>query len=127
MNKIVIAIIEKDRAFLLVRRRQQEGTLHWQFPGGEVEEGESETAAVEREVFEETNVTCKALSKLGEREHPSNKRTVSYWLCNFGSGELIIKDSEELDQAEWVHPRGVFERITSDLYEPLKKYIQSKM
>jgi 8-oxo-dGTP diphosphatase len=42
MNKIVIAIIEKDKKILLVRRKIKEGNLLWQFPGGRVEEGENE-------------------------------------------------------------------------------------
>lgn len=126
MSKIVIGILDKDGDILLVRRRVKEGSLHWQFPGGELEVNESEPAAAEREIFEETDVRCKAITKLGEREHPASKRFISYWLCKFVSGNARVKDEDELDRVEWVPTREVQRRFGTDIFGPVKSYIDSQ-
>ena len=41
MSKIAVAIVVSDGRVLMVRRRQKEGALHWQFPSGSVETGET--------------------------------------------------------------------------------------
>lgn len=125
MHKIVIGILHNDGHFLLVRRRVKEGSLHWQFPGGEVEQGESESAAAEREIFEETDVRCQAFSKLGEREHPASKRFITYWLCRFVSGNARVKDQEELDRVEWIPSKQIQQLLGADIFEPVKRYIDS--
>jgi 8-oxo-dGTP diphosphatase len=126
MKKIVIAVIERAGQFVLVRRRQAEGALHWQFPGGEIENTESESAAAEREVLEEVNIVCKGLNRLGERVHPESNRMIAYWLCAYISGDMIVRDNEELDTAEWVPASEVLNRITSNVFQPLKEYVESK-
>jgi 8-oxo-dGTP diphosphatase len=68
-QKVVIAVVQWDDRFLLVRRKMVEGRLAWNFPGGKIESGESELAAAEREVLEETGVQCQAVRKMGERRH----------------------------------------------------------
>ena len=51
------AIVHDDEARLLVvRRRNEPGRGLWSVPGGRVEPGESDAAAVEREVLEETGL-----------------------------------------------------------------------
>lgn len=58
-----------EGALLLVQRANPPGAGCWTVPGGRVEPGESVTAAVEREVFEETalEVRCGAFLGWAER------------------------------------------------------------
>lgn len=58
-----------DGAVLMVRRATEPQSGRWTLPGGRVEPGESVTAAVERELFEETalEVRCGALLGWAER------------------------------------------------------------
>ena len=51
---VTAAVVEKDGKFLVTRRPDGvhlEGL--WEFPGGKCEEGESQTASLEREIVEE--------------------------------------------------------------------------
>jgi 8-oxo-dGTP diphosphatase len=128
MSEIVVAIIEHSNKILLVRRKYNEkGKLHWQFPGGCIEEGENENQAIERELFEETNINCKAVRKIGERIHPNTGRTISYWFCSYISGDAYVKDSKELDAVRWMFPPDVFKCVTSDIFKPIKEYLLNKI
>jgi len=65
-----VAVLEG--ALLLVQRANPPGAGDWTVPGGRVDPGESVTAAVEREVFEETGleVGCGAFLGWAERRGP---------------------------------------------------------
>jgi ADP-ribose pyrophosphatase YjhB (NUDIX family) len=47
---------DDDRRLLLVRRAREPGLGRWSVPGGQVEPGESDEAAVRREALEETGL-----------------------------------------------------------------------
>jgi 8-oxo-dGTP diphosphatase len=53
-------VIDQDRA-LLVRRAREPALGEWTIPGGLLEVGETLTAAVEREIFEETGLTVRVV------------------------------------------------------------------
>jgi 8-oxo-dGTP diphosphatase len=122
---VVIAVVQADDKFLLVRRKAAEGKLAWNFPGGKIEAGETELAAAEREVLEETGVRCEAIRKVGERRHPNTGRLVSYVLCDYTTGEARITEPDKSTQVRWLTPESVMARITSNLYAPLKDLLQS--
>ncbi len=50
---------------LLVRRRNEPGRGRWSLPGGRVEPGETDEAALAREVGEETGLTVRAKALVG--------------------------------------------------------------
>jgi 8-oxo-dGTP diphosphatase len=125
MKKIAVAVVQKNNEILLVRRRRKEGNLQWQFPSGEIESAESNEQACMREVFEETNVTCRTVKKFGERIHPDSHVEIHYWLCDYVSGEAIVKDDDELDQVQWCNPSTVGKLITSSLFQPIADYLDS--
>lgn len=125
MNKIVIAIVESNGRILMVRRAVKEGDLYWQFPGGQLEDGEKEAQAAEREVLEETGVKCIAVRNLGERIHPTTGRLIAYWLCISESNEIKMLDDPELDQIVWMTPKEVFNNVTSNIFDPVKEYLEA--
>jgi ADP-ribose pyrophosphatase len=55
------AIVFKDNRVLLIRRGKPPAEDLWAIPGGRVEIGETLREAAEREIFEETGVTIRAL------------------------------------------------------------------
>lgn len=59
-KQIVAGILRRDgRVLICQRSRGQVQPLRWEFPGGKVEAGESEVAALEREVWEELGVVAR--------------------------------------------------------------------
>ena len=54
------AAVFKESKVLLVKRKNPPAQNQWTIPGGRVNTGESLTAAVEREIFEETGIRIKA-------------------------------------------------------------------
>lgn len=121
-EKVVIGIIKKDSYVVIVRRKQSEGKLLWQFPGGCVEEGEIEEQAIIRELKEETGVDTRIIKCLGNRIHPSTNKQISYWACEYLSGILSTSD-EDLDKVIWVKTDKVFEYFTTPVFEPIINYL----
>lgn len=126
-QKVVIAVVQSDDKFLLVRRKAAEGKLAWNFPGGKIEAGETELAAAEREVLEETGVQCAAIRKVGERRHPNTGRLVTYVLCDYTNGVAHITEPDKSTQVSWLTPESVMARITSNLYAPVKTLLQTAL
>lgn len=77
------AIIREHTILLIRHRRHSSGRTYWVFPGGGIEEGESEEECVVREMQEETNLKVE-VEKLviDEPGHPGGvyKRRKTY-LC----------------------------------------------
>ena len=58
--RVVAAEIEEDGKYLITQRNPHAVLpLLWEFPGGKVESGESDAAALARELFEKMNVHVK--------------------------------------------------------------------
>jgi len=58
--KVVAAIIKKNEKILIARRKKGKHLeLKWEFPGGKVEDGESEENTLKRELFEEFGIKVK--------------------------------------------------------------------
>lgn len=68
--RVVAAVWVRDGRLLAARRprHKREGGL-WELPGGKVDEGESEAAALERELAEELGVRVRAVERLDASVH----------------------------------------------------------
>jgi 8-oxo-dGTP diphosphatase len=73
----------------------------WEFPGGKVEAGESERAALDRELEEELGIRVLAAELLGVFEHDYADRRVAIglWLVTAYEGEPQGRDGQAL---RWV-------------------------
>ena len=68
--RVVAAVIEHDGRYLITQRNANAVLpLLWEFPGGRVEPGESETHALLREVKGRIGVEVVVGAKLGEHVH----------------------------------------------------------
>lgn len=124
---ISAAIIVKDGRVLMVRRRISEGELMWQFPAGQIEDGETAKEAAVRETLEETGLTVRPLQLLGERVHPKTGRAMSYTACEVVDGEARVADAEELDAVEWVALGRIGTYVPYGLYEPVQAYLDDAL
>lgn len=124
---IASAVITHEGEVLLVRRRVKEGSLSWQFPGGEVESGESAGQAAVREVREETGLAVADSTILGERVHPNTGRRMSYVVCTVISGTARVVDDDELDDLAWVDRRNLNDYVPYGFYGPVQDYLNSTL
>ena len=89
------AVIFKGEEVLLVRRGQEPAKDSWSLPGGLVELGETLSAAIHREIAEETGLTVRlwGISAVLERIFPDEAGKIAYhyvlidYLCDYLAGE----------------------------------------
>jgi 8-oxo-dGTP pyrophosphatase MutT (NUDIX family) len=96
------------------------GEDHWDFPKGNVEEGEDDHATVRREVLEETGIA--AIDFVGSFQETvrysyiwkglSINKTVRFYLAETRQSEVTI--SEEHSGYAWLPFREAEERLTHD-------------
>jgi 8-oxo-dGTP diphosphatase len=68
--RVVAAVIERNGRYLLTQRNASAVfPLLWEFPGGRVESGETDSAALVREVHGRIGVLVAISEKLGEHVH----------------------------------------------------------
>ena len=68
--KVVAGLIFRDGRLLACQRRESAAfPLKWEFPGGKVEDGESDGAALRRELQEELGIVVRDLEQVFHYEH----------------------------------------------------------
>jgi 8-oxo-dGTP diphosphatase len=110
------ALLDGDRVLAAQRAGGPYDGL-WEFPGGKVEPGESQLAALERECAEELGVVVETGAFLGEVPldgvvggGPRGASTMRVWAARIVSGEPVGHEhaalrwvtAEELDDVEWI-------------------------
>ncbi|MFE1109688.1 NUDIX hydrolase [Streptomyces rochei] len=124
---ISAAIIVSEGRVLMVRRRVSEGELMWQFPAGQIEDGEAAEDAAVRETVEETGLVVTSIKLLGERVHPKTGRLMSYTACEPVQGEARVADEEELDAVAWVAHGEIKEYVPYGLFGPVQEYLDEAL
>lgn len=107
-----IACIAYEKNKILIAKRIDKGDMgnRWEFPGGKVEEGESETDAIIREMGEEFGIRVSVLEKITESEftHKDKKNYLSAYrigVPHLGLDEKYIL-TEHTDY-KWVEPKEI--------------------
>jgi 8-oxo-dGTP diphosphatase len=106
------AVVVDEGRVLLVRRGREPLKGQWSLPGGLLELGESLTAGVAREVFEETGLTVEPIEliELLDRIHHLDERVryhyvIADYLCRVTAGTLgAASDADDVrwvERAEW--------------------------
>ena len=128
MLKVVAALIEKDGKVLIAKRAtgNEEVISKWEFPGGKVEEGESEKQAIEREIKEEFNIVIKAKEFLisNECNYPNRSIDLRLYLCSYITGEITLHDHLEYN---WVEVNKLLDYDLAEADMPLAKYVICNM
>ena len=89
--RVVAAVIEREVRYLITQRRPTAVLpLLWEFPGGRVEAGETDAAALKREVRHRLGVEIDVGQLISFVSHPYEKYVVDLYLyeCHIQSGEL---------------------------------------
>ena len=68
--RVVAAVIARGDRYLITQRRPSAVLAGlWEFPGGKVEEGETDAEALKREVAERVGVEVQVAANIGRRTH----------------------------------------------------------
>ena len=93
---------------LLVKTHWRSDT--WEFPGGNVEEGESLDSAIAREVLEETGIVVRPIGISGVYYNATSTLLSVVFATEFVSGELRIQPEEIMEAAFIKLTEGNIER-----------------
>jgi len=103
-GQIVVGVALLDGAGrVLAAQRSEPAALagFWELPGGKVDPGESDEAALVRECEEELGVTVTLLDRLGDDLPIGQHGTLRVWSGHIADGELQAIEHAEL---RWVGP-----------------------
>jgi 8-oxo-dGTP diphosphatase len=109
---VTCAIIVKDGKILVAQRSERmKLPLKWEFPGGKLEENESEIDCIKREVKEEINIDIEILKKLSNSicDYGTFKINLIPFLANHILGEIKLTEhkayklleKKELSSLDW--------------------------
>lgn len=84
MLRVRAVIIKNGKVLTL--EREENGDHFWCFPGGGIEEGESEQEALVRECLEEANVMVKVGKKIYHQDFEGYG--INFYLCKIVSGKV---------------------------------------
>ncbi len=118
-------ILVNNHGEILVMRRSETAPrhpLHWDIPGGRLEQGEDPMFGAIRELREETGVDLNQLSFLSEITAPSDLGDVWNTKCYFGHvGDASVMLSYEHDDMKWIRPE---EYLNLKISERVGKFIE---
>jgi len=102
------AIVFKNDAVLLVKRKNPPHQHQWAIPGGKVHYGESLKDAVEREILEETGIVIHAQEPIYTFEvidtNKANNTPFHYVVIDFDAQYIsgTPRANDDAEQASWV-------------------------
>ncbi len=104
MSIVVVAgAIERDGRYLAARRTRPDWAAgRWEFPGGKVEPGESEEAALIRELREELGVTVEVDHRVPGEWELHDDLVLHLYVARLIDGEPTPLDHH--DDLRWVSP-----------------------
>lgn len=135
MSSVSVACIAVNNKKILIAHRNPTGAMgnRWEFPGGKVEENESDEETVVREFQEEFGITVKVIEKITENsfEHNGKKRSLHAYLITVphdgGDVKYILSEHSEY---KWVcvDEIPVDNFVDSDLkiLSSVKEYLKEK-
>lgn len=105
MINVLCGIISNLEGQIFIARRKSGKSFSgkWEFPGGKLEQGESEQECLQRELLEELGMHVQVGERFGENEHHYENisiRLIAY-RCSFISATYELTDH---DAYEWVKP-----------------------
>lgn len=101
MTVVAAAVVKGDRVLAVRRAPGQKLEGKWEFPGGKVEAGETDRAALKREMQEELGILGEAGDFIGESEfeYAFGRISLKLYLFHWQSGEISLTVHDRMD---WV-------------------------
>jgi 8-oxo-dGTP diphosphatase len=105
--RVVGAMIEKDGRYLITQRPPTASLpLLWEFPGGRVEEGETDEAALARELEEEMAISVRVSERVIHVEHAYASYDIDFcvYRCEIRAGAI---QHVRVHDHRWVRPEDL--------------------
>lgn len=102
MINVTCAIIEHNEKIVVVQRSEfMKLPLKWEFPGGKIENNETEEACIKREIKEELNIEIELISRLSPvtYKYPSFEIKLIPFIAKYINGEINLSEHK---QFEWL-------------------------
>ncbi len=112
--QVLAAVIIKDQKILCVQRGTHKYpylTNKWEFPGGKMEDGESQAETIVREIREELSMEILPIKHILSHTHhyPNFSIELHTWLCTPMRRELVLNehqafvwlDAQDLKELDW--------------------------
>ena len=110
--RVVAAVILQNGKIFATQRGYGEWKDGWEFPGGKIDTGEKQEAALKREIQEEldTEILVKERIDTIEYDYPNFHLSMDCFWCEIVSGKLELKEheaarwltKESLDSVDWL-------------------------
>lgn len=98
----VVAIIERDRRYLMIRRPDEiRAGGYWCFVGGAIEDSETQEQALVREVREEVGLEVEPLEKVWQCPSIYNQWVLHCWTVKLRT-EQVKADPREVAEYRWL-------------------------
>ena len=112
ITKVVGGLIVKDKKILICQRSKDgQHPLKWEFPGGKIEENETEEHSIKREIKEELNIEIELISRLTPVtfKYPNFEINLIPFIATYLKGEIVLFEhkqykwllKDELKKLDW--------------------------
>lgn len=123
MIKVVAGIITDNNKVLIAQRKKGKHLEYkWEFPGGKIEENETDEQALERELKEEFNIKVKVEDYITESVYDYDEKTIylKAYLVKYISGEFLLNDHEQI---KWVSKEDLLNYELAPADVPIAKKV----
>lgn len=98
---VVCAIIKEENKIFVTQRGYGDYKDWWEFPGGKIEEGETEEQALKREIKEELNASIEVDKYLCTSiyDYPKFHLIMKAYLCHLNNPHIELLEHEN---AKWI-------------------------
>ena len=105
--RVVAAVIYADGKVFATQRGYGDFKGGWEFPGGQIEEGETPENALKREILEEleTEIAVGELIDTIEYDYLAFHLSMDCFWCDVVRGDLVLKEHES---ARWLDKESLY-------------------